>query len=219
MVTSEDGFFCREPARLLKIQGHSFSAVTGTGRNHNMPDLWDLTLPAGGRMEQTSGEPADVLVIDDDAGDALLIQESLAASGSVRCHTVSRHSEARGFLRRTGQFADAPRPWLILLDLNLGDSHGLDVLAEVKGDAELMSIPVVVLSSSRHPADIDTSYALHANAYVVKPIDLDDMTRAVQTIEACFITLMERAHGRCRSTGHHPVAGDIDISGTHEEQP
>jgi len=154
-------------------------------------------------MDHTVRGPADVLVIDDDAGDALLIEESIGGSGAVRCHVVSRRSEAQGFLRRTGQFAGAPRPWLILLDLNLGESHGLDLLAEVKGDAELMSIPVVVLSSSRHPADIDNSYALHANAYVVKPIDLDDFARAVQTIEACFIKLMERAHGRYGSSGDH----------------
>jgi DNA-binding NarL/FixJ family response regulator len=165
-------------------------------------------------MEHCSAEPADVLVIDDDRGDALLIEESLSASGTVRCHIVSGRSEAQGFLRRTGQFAAAPRPSLILLDLNLGDSHGLDLLAEVKSDAELMSIPVVVLSSSRHPADIGNSYALHANGYVVKPLELDDMTRAVRTIQDCFLMLMERAPGRYRANGHHLFADGIDLVGS-----
>jgi CheY-like chemotaxis protein len=164
-------------------------------------------------MDRNSREAATVLVIDDDPGDALLIRESFGRSGASRCHVVSHRGEAQDFLRRTGQYGGAPRPQLILLDLNLGDSHGLDLLADLKGDPELMAIPVVVLSSSRHPADIDNSYALHANGYVVKPVGLDDLVSAVQTVEACFITLMEPSRCRYRSREHHPVVGDIEVAG------
>jgi CheY-like chemotaxis protein len=159
-------------------------------------------------MNQTAGELADVLLVEDDPGDALLIQESFgpADSSNRRCHVASHSDEALRFVRRTGEFAQAPRPKLILLDLNLGQTHGLEVLAELKGDRELLAIPVVVLSSSRHPTDIDRSYALHANGYIVKPVDLDDFVTAIKTIDACFLRLIEPSAAR----GHqdhpqHPV--------------
>jgi two-component system response regulator len=144
-------------------------------------------------MNLTAGELADVLLVEDDPGDALLIQESFgpADSSNRRCHVASHSDEALRFVRRAGEFADAPRPRLILLDLNLGETHGLEILAELKGDADLLTIPVVVLSSSRHPTDIGRSYALHANGYIVKPVDLDDFASAIKTIDACFLGLIE----------------------------
>ena len=144
-------------------------------------------------MNLTAGELADVLLVEDDPGDVLLIQESFgpAEASNRRCHVASHSDQALRFVRRTGEFTDAPRPKLILLDLNLGQTHGLEVLAELKGDSDLLAIPVVVLSSSRHPIDIDRSYALHANGYIVKPVCLDDFAEAIKMIDACFLRLIE----------------------------
>jgi len=159
-------------------------------------------------MNHTAGELTDVLLVEDDPGDVLLIQESFgpAEASNRRCHVASHSDQALRFVRRTGEFTDAPRPKLILLDLNLGQTHGLEVLAELKGDSDLLAIPVVVLSSSRHPIDIDRSYALHANGYIVKPVGLDDFVAAIKTIDACFLGLIEPSP----ETGHqndpqHPV--------------
>lgn len=144
-------------------------------------------------MNLIADELADVLLVEDDPGDALLIQESFGPAGTSnrRCHVASQGDEALRFVRRTGEFTAAPRPKLILLDLKLGKTHGLDILAELKSDSDLLAIPVVVLSSSRHPTDIDRSYALHANGYIVKPVCLDDFVEAIKTIDACFLRLIE----------------------------
>ena len=144
-------------------------------------------------MNLVADELADVLLVEDDPGDALLIQESFgpAETSNRRCHVTSRGDQALRFVRRTGEFAHAPRPKLILLDLNLGQTHGLEILAELKSDADLLAIPVVVLSSSRHPTDIDRSYALHANGYIVKPVCLGEFADAIKTIDACFLRLIE----------------------------
>jgi CheY-like chemotaxis protein len=95
------------------------------------------------------------------------------------------------FVRRAGEHADAPRPRLILLDLNLAETHGLDVLAQLKTEDGLMTIPVVILSPARHPADIERSYTMHANAYIVKPVDLDAFSRVISAIDACFLRFAE----------------------------
>ena len=159
-------------------------------------------------MNLTARELADVLLVEDDPGDALLIQESFGPSGSSnrRCHVASHSDQALRFVRRTGEFAHAPRPKLILLDLNLGQTHGLEVLAELKGDNDLLTIPVVILSSSRHPTDIDRSYPLHANGYIVKPVDLDDFVNAIKTIDACFLGLIEPSSAPSHARDpQHPV--------------
>jgi CheY-like chemotaxis protein len=155
-----------------------------------------------------ANELADVLLVEDDPGDALLIEESFGPGegSNRRCHVASRSDQALRFVRRTGEFADAPRPKLILLDLKLGETHGLEVLAELKGDDDLLTIPVVILTSSRHPADIDRSYALHANGYIVKPVDLDDFVKAIKTIDACFLRLVEPSPEPGHQHGsQHPV--------------
>ena len=150
-------------------------------------------------MNLIADELADVLLVEDDPGDALLIEESFgpAEVSNRRCHVASRGDQALQFVRRTGEFTDAPRPKLILLDLKLGETYGLDVLAELKGDSDLLSIPVVILSSSRHPTYIDRSYALHANGYIVKPVCLDDFVEAIKTIDACFRRLIEPSRAPC----------------------
>lgn len=159
-------------------------------------------------MDPTGSQGVDVLVVEDDAGDALLIQEALtqARGCALRCHVAADGGIAQQFLWQQGEFSSAPRPRLILLDLNLGASHGLELLAKLKSDDQLKTIPVVVLSSSRHPADIHHSYAHHASAYVVKPVNLDAFAEMIRTIDACFLRLAEPAPDG-QSDGHHPVPG------------
>jgi CheY-like chemotaxis protein len=160
-------------------------------------------------MDRTHADIADILLVDDDPGDVLLIQESFLqadARTSRRCHVADDAAAALNFVRRTGEHSDAPRPRLILLDLNLAGTHGLEVLAQLKADDDLMTIPVVILSSSRHPADIERSYTLHANAYIVKPVDLDAFSSVIGAIDDCFVRLAEPSRGR-QLNGHteHPV--------------
>jgi CheY-like chemotaxis protein len=125
-----------------------------------------------------------VLLVDDDPGDVLMIEEALESIGAPRnVHVVNDGEEAVAFLRRTGAFEDAPRPDVILLDLNMPRMDGRQVLAEIKNDPELRSIPIVVLTTSQAPSDILSSYSLHANAYVTKPMNLDGLTEVVRRID------------------------------------
>jgi CheY-like chemotaxis protein len=128
-----------------------------------------------------------VLLVDDDEGDLLMIREALDASDAThQVHVVNDGEEALQFLRREGRYDDAPRPDLVLLDLNMPRMDGRQVLAAVKADAELRTIPIVILTTSRAPADIVSSYELHANAYVTKPMNLDELTAVVKGIDDFF---------------------------------
>jgi CheY-like chemotaxis protein len=134
----------------------------------------------------------DVLHVEDDPGYALIVRKSFAqASRNSRFHTVTDGRHALRFLRRAGEHVGAPRPGLIILDLDLPGLHGLEVLAEIKADPDLMIIPVVILSSSRNPGDIRRGYELHANAYVVKPADMDGFDDVIRGIASCFTGLIE----------------------------
>jgi CheY-like chemotaxis protein len=106
-------------------------------------------------------------------------------------HVVTDGDQALKFLRRHGEYADAPRPGLILLDLNLPRRNGLDVLAELKADPELLVIPVVVLTTSQAQEDILRSYSLHANAFITKPVDFDNFIGVVRQIDDFFLTLVK----------------------------
>jgi CheY-like chemotaxis protein len=131
--------------------------------------------------------PLIVLIADDDPGDVLLIEEALETTGTtVAVHVARDGQDAVEFLRRTGEFADAPRPDVVFLDLNMPRKDGRQVLAEIKSDPRLASIPILVFTTSQAPDDIRTAYALHANAYVTKPINLDDFTTVVARIEKFF---------------------------------
>ena len=131
--------------------------------------------------------PLEVLVVDDDPGDVLMIEEALSENAHPsRLHVVSDGVEALAFLHREEPHADAPRPQLILLDLNMPRMDGREVLAAVKSDDELRSIPVVVLTTSALDEDVLRSYQLRANAFVTKPVDLDQFTSIVQQIETFY---------------------------------
>jgi CheY-like chemotaxis protein len=133
---------------------------------------------------------AEVLLVEDDPGDVLLTSEAFAQHHlDVQLHVVGDGEEATRFLRRTGDFASAPRPALVLLDLNLPRRSGLEVLADLKADPDLQTIPVVVLTTSKAQQDIQRSYQLHTNAYVVKPIDADQFSAAIGQIDDLFLTL------------------------------
>jgi CheY-like chemotaxis protein len=133
----------------------------------------------------------DVLLVEDDEGDVLMTKEAFEYHKiRNRLHVVSDGDQALQFLHRTGPFADAPRPGLILLDVNLPRRSGLEVLAELKQDPELLVIPVVMLTTSRAEEDILRSYSLHANAFVTKPVDFEHFIDAVRQIDNFFLTLV-----------------------------
>ena len=137
-------------------------------------------------------KPVDVLLVEDDEGDVLMTREAFEFY-KIRnqLHVVSDGEQALQFLRRTGPFADAPRPGLILLDVNLPRRNGLEVLAELKQDPELLLIPVVILTTSKAEEDILRSYKLHANAYVSKPVDFENFMAAIRQIDDFFLALVQ----------------------------
>jgi two-component system, chemotaxis family, response regulator Rcp1 len=125
-----------------------------------------------------------ILLVEDNPGDARLTQEAMRDSKMLNLiHVVEDGVEAMAFLRREGRYSEAPRPDLILLDLNLPKKDGRAVLAEIKVDPELRRIPVVVLTTSRSEEDVLKAYDLHANAYVTKPVDLEQFMRIVALID------------------------------------
>jgi CheY-like chemotaxis protein len=141
---------------------------------------------------QESLEQVDVLLVEDDEGDILMTREAFEFYRiRNRLHVVTDGEQALQFTRRTGPFADAPRPGLILLDVNLPRRSGLEVLAELKQDPELGVIPVVMLTTSQAEEDILRSYKLHANAYVTKPVDFESFIKAIRQIDDFFMTLVK----------------------------
>jgi CheY-like chemotaxis protein len=136
-------------------------------------------------------KPIDILLVEDNPGDARLTREALAMS-TIRhqLHHARDGEEAIAFLRREGPFAGAPQPDLILLDLNLPRRDGREVLQDVKHDSRLKHIPVVVLTSSQAEEDIMRSYQLHANCFITKPVDFEQLNRVVQGIEQFWFTLV-----------------------------
>jgi CheY-like chemotaxis protein len=134
----------------------------------------------------------DVLLVDDDPGDTLMIREAFADNkvrNELAC--VADGVQAMQYLRREGEYASAPRPDLILLDLNLPRKDGREVLAEIKGDPTLATIPVVVLTTSHAEEDVLRSYQLHANAYVTKPVDFERFIQVVRQIDEFFVTVVK----------------------------
>lgn len=137
-------------------------------------------------------QPVEVLLVEDDAGDELMTREAFEDNriGNT-LHVVRDGLEALDFLYQRGEHTEAPRPDLILLDLNLPKYDGRQVLEKIKSDPDLSHIPVVVLTTSAAEEDILRSYKLHANAYVTKPVDLDQFIKAIRHIDDFFVTVVK----------------------------
>jgi two-component system, chemotaxis family, response regulator Rcp1 len=139
----------------------------------------------------TSGQPVEILLVEDNEGDARLTKEAMLESKMRNTlHHVYDGEEAMAFLRRVGKYADAPRPSLILLDLNLPKMDGREVLTEVKADDDLKHIPVVVLTTSSADEDIVATYDLHANCFITKPVDLTQLIKVVRSIDDFWLTIV-----------------------------
>lgn len=135
------------------------------------------------------GRPIEILLVEDNPGDVRLTRETLKDFKALNhLSVVGDGVEAMAFLRREGDYANAPRPDLILLDLNLPRKDGREVLTEVKVDQQLKRIPVVILTTSRAEEDILNTYDHHANCYIKKPVDLDQFGAVVRSIEEFWFT-------------------------------
>jgi two-component system response regulator len=133
----------------------------------------------------------DILLVEDSPTDVLIAREALNEARLLnQIHVAEDGVEAMDFLYKRGKFASAPRPDLILLDLNLPRKNGREVLADIKADDELKTIPVVVLTTSNAEEDILRSYNLHANCYVVKPVEFDSFVKAVQSIHQFWFSVV-----------------------------
>ena len=143
----------------------------------------------------TTGRPIEILLVEDNPGDVRLTVEGLKES-KVRnnLHVARDGVEAMEFLHRQGQHTNAVRPDLILLDLNLPRMDGREVLLEIKSDAKLKTIPVVVLTTSRAEHDVLRSYELQANCYITKPVDLEQFITVVKSIEDFWFTIVTLPH-------------------------
>ena len=139
--------------------------------------------------------PLVLLLVEDSPGDVRLIQEAFRSTDTVvDLHVVTDGAEAMPFLRREGEQAGAPRPDLILLGLNLPEMAGREVLAEIKEDPGLRAIPTVILTSVEGRADVVKSYELQANAYLIKPVDLDAFESLVKSINDFWVHLVQFPH-------------------------
>ena len=139
----------------------------------------------------TDGE-LELLLVEDNPGDVRLIQEAFKKGRFQNTlHVVSDGEAALDFVRQTGEYVDAPRPDLVLLDLNLPKRSGHDVLGEMKSDEDLQRIPVIVITSSRAREDLIESYSRHTNAYLTKPSDPDEFVDLVRTIESFWLSLVK----------------------------
>ncbi|HEX6937144.1 MAG TPA: response regulator [Actinomycetes bacterium] len=142
-------------------------------------------------MTQQPERQVEILLVEDDPGDVLMTREAFQDYKlRNQLHVVNDGAEAMAFLRQEGEYADKPRPDLVLLDLNLPRMDGRQVLEAIKSDAELASIPVVVLTTSEAEEDVVGSYSLHANAYVTKPVDFERFIEVVRHIDDFFVTVV-----------------------------
>jgi CheY-like chemotaxis protein len=143
-------------------------------------------------MSYTYERPVEILLVEDNPGDVRLTQE-IFKEGKVRnqLSIAWNGEEALAFLHNEGRFAGASRPDIIVLDLNLPRKDGREVLAEIKSDPDLKRIPVVILTTSQAESDLLQSYNLHANCYIVKPVDLDHFVEVVKTIEGFWLQIVK----------------------------
>lgn len=146
-------------------------------------------------------DPIEILLVEDSPSDVRLTQEALRDSKlHINLNVAEDGEEALDYLYRRGRFEGVVRPDLILLDLNLPRLDGREVLAKIKEDGSLRKIPVVVLTTSESPDDVESVYDLHANCYVRKPLDLDQFIKVVRSIESFWLTIVklprEKTHRR-----------------------
>jgi two-component system, chemotaxis family, response regulator Rcp1 len=146
---------------------------------------------------ENSVNPIDILLVEDNLGDARLAQEALKESKiKNNLHNVTDGEEASDFLFRRGEYTNAVRPDLILLDLNLPKKDGRELLAEIKLNPELKRIPVVILTTSKAEEDIIKTYDLHANCYITKPLDLEQFMKVIKSIEEFWLTIVVLPSGK-----------------------
>ena len=136
-------------------------------------------------------KPIEILMVEDSPTDVLLTREALEHAKVLNhLHVVEDGVQAMAFLRKQGPYADAPRPGLILLDLNLPKKDGREVLAEVKADEDLKVIPVVALTTSRAEEEVLRAYKLHVNCYITKPVDFANFAEVVRSIQQFWFTVV-----------------------------
>ena len=146
----------------------------------------------------TDPRTINVLLVEDDPGDVLMTREAFDEYLHNRLDVVTDGAEALLYLRKEAPYADAPRPDLVLLDLNLPRRDGREVLAEIKDDPDLRHIPVIVLTTSQAEEDVLRSYQLHANAYVTKPVDFERFVSVVQQIDDFFVSVVRLPRSESR---------------------
>jgi chemotaxis family two-component system response regulator Rcp1 len=143
----------------------------------------------------TGAVPIEVLLVEDSPGDVRLTREAFKdAKVHIKLHVASDGAEAMAFLGREGEYSNAPRPDLILLDLNLPKKDGREVLAELKESPTLKCIPVVILTTSASEADIQGSYQRHANCYITKPVGLEGFLKVVKSIDSFWLSVVKLPH-------------------------
>ncbi len=157
-----------------------------------------------------AADPIEILMAEDSSSDQAITQEAIRHSKLAnRLHIVDTGEEALQFLRREGKFAGAPRPDLILLDLNMPRKNGLEVLAEIKAHSQWKHIPVVILSTSKAETDVNAAYRLQANCYVIKPLDFDQFVEIVHAIENFWFSVV-RLPTKDAHESHHTHQSPVD---------
>jgi two-component system, chemotaxis family, response regulator Rcp1 len=147
-------------------------------------------------MGWKQSDAIDVLLVEDSPGDVRLTREAFKdAKVKVNLHVASDGMEAMDFLLKKGRHQEAPRPDLVLLDLNLPRKNGREVLTDIKRDETLRSIPVVILTTSAADADIERSYHSYANCYIAKPVSLEGFCEVVKSIDSFWLTIVKLPHG------------------------
>ena len=138
-----------------------------------------------------TSQPVVILMVEDNPTDVLIAREGFFGAKMLNdLHVADDGIEAIEFLNQRGKYVDAPRPDLIVLDLNMPRKNGQEVLAEIKADANLKNIPVVILTTSKSEDDITKAYGLHANCYISKPLDFDEFTGVVKTIQDFWLSIV-----------------------------
>ena len=165
-----------------------------------LPGVNGLEALDSAKQDQKLGHtPMDILLVDDNPGDIRMMVEALKeALPAARLSVAVDGIEAMRFLRREGRYYKAPRPDLIFLDLRMPKKTGFDVLEEVKQDPTLASIPVVIQTSSSAPTDVERAYSLHANCYITKAADLDELSRTMRVLAEFWVTIAKLPDGGIR---------------------